>query len=101
MLLCIGYTSVVSVVQCEQMVVLRSDEMPNFLAAECGKAIRGVIRATFRTWFSANYPLTTFAFLKIAYSRRWSQHDGKTVAAAFGCIIQQEMCSYLVKELHI
>ena len=56
-LLCIVCTSVV---QCERTVVLRCAEMLHFSAAECGKAIRGVICATFRTRFSANYPLTAF-----------------------------------------
>ena len=66
MLLCIGCTSVV---QCEQTVVLRSAEMWNFLAAECGKAITDNLRnvphlifhklpleTTFHIPHSAKYP---------------------------------------------
>jgi len=40
-LLCVGYTSAV---QCKRTVVLRSVKMRNFLAAQCGKSIRGNLR---------------------------------------------------------
>ena len=56
MLQCIGYTSVV---QCEGTVVLRSVEMRIF---GCGMQ-SGAICGTFCTWFSTNYPLTTFHIL--------------------------------------
>ena len=60
-LLCIGYTSVV---QCEQMAVLRSVEMQNFSAAECGKAImdnlRNVLHLIFRKLFLDNFLQSAF-----------------------------------------
>jgi len=61
MLLCIGCTFVV---QCERTVVLRSAEMRNFSAAECGKAIRGNLRNVphliFRKLPLDNFPQSAF-----------------------------------------
>jgi len=56
-LLCIGCTSVV---QCERTVVLRSAEIRNFSAAECGKATMGnlwnVPHLIFRKLLLDNFP---------------------------------------------
>jgi len=45
-----------------------SAEMRSFSAAECGKTII-VICGMFRTWFSANYPLTTFRIPQSAFRK--------------------------------
>jgi len=85
-LLCIGCTSVV---QCEWTVVLQSTEMQNFSAAECGKATRSNLQ-TFPTWFSANYPLTTF---RIPHS---AEYPRPHLSALF-----QQFCPLAHKQIHI
>jgi len=60
-LLCIGCTSVV---QYERTVVLRSMEMRNFSAAECGKAIRGNLRNVLHLIFR-KLPLDNFLHFAI------------------------------------
>jgi len=56
-------TSCTSVVQRERTVVLRSVEMRNFSAAECGKAIRGNLRNVLHLIF---YKLPLENFLHFA-----------------------------------
>jgi len=60
-MVCIGCTSVV---QCERTVVLRSAEMRNFSAADCGKATRGNLRniphLIFRILPLDNFPQSAF-----------------------------------------
>jgi len=61
MLLCISCTSVV---QCEQMVVLRSAGMRNFSAAQCGKVVRGNLRTVLHLIFR-KLPLDNFLHLVV------------------------------------